>query len=244
MGFPHPQQGRALRPLLPDFVPLLVPLHPLPPLAQPPTCTAASAPAPRPGACLPHPPRFPSAGLRRPERLGPPAAAPPSKAAAGAAGGPAGGSRGSAGRGRPFGLGPAAAPGRLCGAGSRVPRQRPWWDGQRNLGRRRCQLHGGGGCPVRGSPGLPRRNAGPVLGLRAALGRAAAHPVRQQPVGGRRRKGGRADEWAGPGPGCAPRPRCTPRSQFPSAVRTRPEARPQLRSRPAPRGPPQTPPRP
>lgn len=53
MGFPHPQQGRALRPLLPDFVPLLVPLHPLPPLAQPPTCTAASAPAPRQGPAFP-----------------------------------------------------------------------------------------------------------------------------------------------------------------------------------------------
>lgn len=159
-------------------------------------------PAPSPGPASAHSPCFPSAGPERPQWLCRPAAAATPTAAAGAPGGPAGRPEGPAGRGRPLGPGLAAASGRLRRPGSWARSQRPWRGGQQHWGWGGPQLqqHGRGGGPARCSPGPLGRAAGPVLRLRAALGRPAAHPVWQQPVGGWQGAGVRKAGGAGPAP--------------------------------------------
>lgn len=163
---------------------------------QSPTFTSARAVFP-PGPASAHLPPFPSAGPGLPQRLGSPAAASTPAAAAGAAGGPAGRPESSAGCGRPLGPGSAAAPGRLRRPCPGAPSQWPWKDSERHRGCRghELQLLRGGGRPGRGSPLLLRRAAGSVLRLRAALGRTAAHPMRQQPVGGQ--QWGGESRWGG-----------------------------------------------
>lgn len=193
---PHPGLLPSSQPV--SCVPCQCPPHATPDLSHAPAGQPPD-PVPFPGSAFPHLPRFPSAGPGCCQRLRPPAAAATPTAVAGAPGGPAGRPKGSPGRGCSFGPGPAAASGRLRRPGSWAPRQRPWRGGQWHRGWRghRLQHHGRRGCPIRCSPSLLGRAAGPVLCLRAALGRPAAHPVRQQPVGGWQGKGGEGDRWGG-----------------------------------------------